>query len=189
MNGGNWNEGRLAEGMKKARKSMEKAELLYQLYEQKLYVIAFSILHDPWQAEDAVQEAFVKILVNLPQIKDVESDSTKRYIIQIIKNTSIDMYRKNQKVNPNFTVITTEQIEEIEDTNQSVDKQILEAESKEAVNKMLYSLPSKYYEIITQRIIEQRSFKEIANQLHISENTARKRYERGRKLLMKGVTL
>ena len=33
----------------------EKLERLYELYEQKMYAVAFSILRNEWQAEDAVQ--------------------------------------------------------------------------------------------------------------------------------------
>ena len=35
----------------------EKLERLYELYEQKMYAVAFSILRNEWQAEDAVQDA------------------------------------------------------------------------------------------------------------------------------------
>ncbi|MGF0034115.1 RNA polymerase sigma factor [Bariatricus sp. SGI.154] len=34
----------------------QKLEKLYERYEQKMYAVAFSILHNEWQAEDAVQD-------------------------------------------------------------------------------------------------------------------------------------
>ncbi len=44
------------------RTAAENAEALFELYEQKMYRIAYAILHDEGQAEDAVIAAFEKIL-------------------------------------------------------------------------------------------------------------------------------
>ena len=47
----------------------ETLEQLYDLYEQKMYAVAFSILHNEWQAEDAVQDAFVRLFKNIRRLK------------------------------------------------------------------------------------------------------------------------
>ena len=72
----------------------EKLHILYQLYERPMYHIAYAILHHTQQTEDAVSEAFCKVIVNLDKIGDPESPQTKQYMIQIIRNTSISQYRK-----------------------------------------------------------------------------------------------
>lgn len=63
----------------------DKVERLYKLYEQKMYTVAYSILNNIWQAEDAVSEAFVKLIRNLHKIKEPESEKTKRFIIRVTK--------------------------------------------------------------------------------------------------------
>lgn len=50
----------------------ETLEQLYDLYEQKMYAVAFSILHNEWQAEDAVQDAFVRLFKNIRKVKNLE---------------------------------------------------------------------------------------------------------------------
>ena len=45
-----------------ARASIKFIEKCYKLYEQKMYYVALSILHDSGLAEDAVQEAFMKLM-------------------------------------------------------------------------------------------------------------------------------
>ena len=52
----------------------EKLERLYELYEQKMYAVAFSILRNEWQAEDAVQDAFVRLLKNIRKLRDLEDE-------------------------------------------------------------------------------------------------------------------
>ena len=67
-------------------------EKCYQLYEQKMYQVAYSILRDERMAEDAVQEAFLKLMKSKILFKDANSDDCKRYMITVIKNASIECF-------------------------------------------------------------------------------------------------
>ncbi|EEK74924.1 RNA polymerase ECF-type sigma factor [Bacillus mycoides] len=49
--------------MKVTNKDYEKMEELYELYEQKIYYVAYSILNNIQQAEDAVQETFIILFI------------------------------------------------------------------------------------------------------------------------------
>lgn len=82
------------------RKKMEinkkdKMEQLYSLYESAVYAIAYSILNNVEQAEDVTQDTFLKIYSYLDDIEEVGSKRTKAFITKIVKNTAIDIYRKN----------------------------------------------------------------------------------------------
>lgn len=81
------------------KKQDEKAllESLYELYEQKMYAAAYGILHQPEQAEDVVHDSFLKLTGYLSRIKEADSQETKRLVMQILKTTAIDQYRKNAK--------------------------------------------------------------------------------------------
>ena len=72
-------------------------EQLYDAYEYKMHGIAYSILNNKGQAEDAVQDAFLKLIPHLGDINSVASVETKRSITYIIKNISIDIYRRHRK--------------------------------------------------------------------------------------------
>lgn len=58
-------------------KEQEKLKLLYDIYEQPMYRIAYAILHHTEQAEDAVSDAFLRILKNLKKIGDVRSEKNQ----------------------------------------------------------------------------------------------------------------
>ena len=62
--------------MVKSSQQKEKLHQLYALYEQPLYRIAYAILHQTEQAEDAVSDAFLKIIPHLDQIESPDSPKT-----------------------------------------------------------------------------------------------------------------
>ena len=155
-------------------------EQLYDAYEYKMYGIAYSILNNEGQAEDAVQDAFLKLIPHLGDINSVASVETKRLITYTIKNISIDIYRRNRKESELFTKGVDEPV--IGENHQGT-AYVKTIEDREIVVQLLSSLPSKYREIIRYRCYYELSYKEISLLLDISEKAAAKRYERGRKLL------
>lgn len=167
--------------MKLNLSAREKLDILYSLYEQSMYRVAYAILHTRCQAEDAVSESFIKIAENLDKIKNPDSEKTKHYIIKIIKNVSINQYRRNQRESDRY--ISTEDISEIKDSQ--IERNMEQAELKEVLNSVLMQLPEKYRKIIIMRCVHEMSFKEIAEKLNEKTATVRKQYERAKRLLLK----
>lgn len=71
--------------MKQMQPAKEKLHTLYKIYEKPMYHIAYAILHHTQQTEDAVSEAFCRVIANLHKIGDPESPQTRQYMIQIIR--------------------------------------------------------------------------------------------------------
>ena len=93
-------------GKKRAKTGIRQRELMeqiYTLYEQKLYAAAFGILGQVQQAEDAVQDTFVKLVKYLPQITAADDEKTKRLVMRILRSTAIDQYRKNHRESERLT--------------------------------------------------------------------------------------
>lgn len=159
----------------------EKLEILYNLYEQPMYRIAFAILHIECQAEDAVSEAFIKIAENLDKIKNPDSEKTRYYIIKIIKNESINQYRRNKRESERY--VSTESIADIEDNQ--MEREMEQAELEEVLNGVLLQIPEKYRKIMIMRCVYEMSFQEIAEKLNEKASTVRKQYERAKKMVLK----
>ena len=70
--------------MKKDREIMHKdSELIaeyYDKYEQKLYRLSYAVLGDIWQAEEAVQETFLKVIRYRNMIKRMPEEKRSAYI-------------------------------------------------------------------------------------------------------------
>ncbi|MBR1866834.1 MAG: sigma-70 family RNA polymerase sigma factor [Lachnospiraceae bacterium] len=173
--------------MKRGQSDHDKAAKLYERYEHKMYDVAYSILHDEWQAEDVVSEAFIKLIQNLSKIKDVDSKQTKRFVIRMIQSTAIDQYRKNQRERVKLTHVNAEQEENVAfpDNKDDIEDMLRKVGSEQEVEQILAYLPQMYREVFMYRCMHEFSVRETAAVLEISENLVRKRYERARNMLAK----
>ena len=163
--------------MKLARQQISFIETCYKLYEQKMYHVAFSILHDEGRAEDAVQDAFLKLMKHEVQFDDAASDDCKRYIITVIRNAAINIYNKNKR---------DSEIMYLTDNDEHFESAVeMEVESEDDWKSMINRLPSKYYDVVYYLVIKDYSTKETAQKLNITESNVRKRFERAKLMLRK----
>ena len=156
--------------------SLRFIETCYPLYEQKMYQIAYSILRDTQLAEDAVQNAFLKLMRHNIYFEDARSDYTKRYIITVIKHSDIDIYQRKKR-EQEFLYLSdqvTEKQDKVDQDNQE--------ESAELKN-LISLLPPRYHAVVQCLVIKNLSVRETARELDITEANVRKRYERAKKML------
>lgn len=149
-----------------------KFEQIYNKYNKIMYWAAYGILHEQQSAEDAVSGSLFKIIDHLDDIKDIESASTKRFIIRIVENTAIDEYRRqNRRKTVQFREdeVHSGYEERFRDGNDIIS----------AIN----SLPVNYNIVFRMKYSEGYTDAEIANILNISQANVRKRIERGKKKL------
>lgn len=157
-----------------------KLRRLYELYEQPMYRIAYAVLKNTASAEDAVSDAFEKIIRKIGRIGDPDSPKTKGYIVKTIKNTSIDRYRKNQAFYEKCCPIGEEAMQLI-DSSVDIESDVIEKENM----GLLDSLNERDRQIIMLRCSDGLSWREAAYKLSMSETGIRKRFERI-KLSLKG---
>ena len=84
-------------------------ERLYREYRTPMFRIALAILRDEGLAEDAVQQSFLKIFQNFEKIDRTDCNKTRSFIVILVKNTAIDLYRRRGREN----VISFEDLEQI----------------------------------------------------------------------------
>jgi RNA polymerase sigma-70 factor (ECF subfamily) len=155
----------------------EKLKKLYEIYEQPMYRIAFSVLKNSSDAEDAVSDAFMSIIKKIGSICEPYSPKTKNYIVKTIKSSAIDIYRKNKR---NY-----ERIQSIDDSINSIPDTALVVENDIGDNDgILDKLNETDRKIITLRCRDELQWREIAQQMNMTESNVRKRFERARKKLI-----
>lgn len=148
--------------------------ILHDIYSQTMYKKAYSILKDATLAEDAVQESFIHILKNFDKVIKEKCPQTRKYFVNIVRNVSIDIYRKRKK---EYTLSFDEFEETIIDDFANVEDLL---EGKE-IESYLFQLPKSYYTILSLKYDEGYSYKEIADILSITEENVKKRIYRARK--------
>ncbi len=72
-------------------------ERIYYKYEKKAFTIAYNILKNQYDAEDAVIDAFFNISRCFESIKGLPPDKMSSYIAITVKNAALSLYRKSEK--------------------------------------------------------------------------------------------
>lgn len=158
------NEKELHELFCKLKEKEENAyEQLYQKYASLVYRIAFSILKNQENAEDVMQNVFVK-LANLSKEK-LPSKYEASWLYSVTKNETISYLRKNKETVPIEKVTKKRQEDELEE--------LIERDSYE---KMISSLESKERQIISLKVETGLSFKEIASLLNMPMGSVQWKY-------------
>lgn len=160
----NINEKELHELFCRLKKNEKLAyEELYQKYSSLVYKIAFSILKDKENAEDIMQNVFIKI-ANLSEEK-LPTNYEASWIYSVTKNEAISYIRKNKE---------TVSIEEV--TQKSEKDKIEEILQKENYESLISSLEQKEKQIISLKIEVGLTFKEIAKVLNMPIGTIQWKY-------------
>ena len=158
--------------MRMAKKQVKFIEACYKLYEQKMYYVAYSILHDEGKAEDAVQDAFIKLMQHEVHFDKPDGDDCKRYIITVIRNAAINIYNKTQRESE--LMFLTDRDDRAEIMTE------LEIDEGSDIESLVNGLPDKYHEVMDYLVLKEYTTKETAEKLGITEANVRKRYERAK---------
>ncbi len=172
----------------------------YDMYEQKVYRLAYAVLGDVWQAEEAVQETFLKLISCRDTVRRMSESKRTAYITKMAKNIAIDMYRSNKRASESVSTFVGDETsaETLENAvwNHSADSgrdMADEVENRQLVKDVLERLSGDDALILQLRIIRQLSVRETAAIMNMSEPAVRKRYERAvkraHKLLVKEMML
>lgn len=149
-----------------------KFEQIYLEYRGLMFHVAYEILHNEQDAEDAVHQAFVKMAENIKKIDNPVCPKTHGYVVTIVENKAIDQYRKLQKHQ------TVELIDEIQDT-------VPHYEGDNALTDCILKLPARYREMILLRYHHGYSVREIASMIGLSLPAAIKLDQRAKNKLKK----
>jgi RNA polymerase sigma-70 factor (ECF subfamily) len=157
-------------------------EELVNRYEGKIFRIAQNITHDQAEAEDAMQDAFMKAYQHL---KDFEGDSRfYTWLVRIAVNESLMRLRKRR---PN-TFSLDEKIEtedapiprQIEDWGPSPEQRYAQSEMGTILTKVIEQLDPIYRVVFVLRDVAEISTEETAKMLGISVSAVKSRLLRGR---------
>ena len=166
------------------KSNLKKMEQLYELYESKMYSVAYGILKNVAQAEDVVQDSFIKLTDYLDKIKTVDDNKTKGLVITIVKTTAINVYRKNQRETWLFEY-TEEQ--EIEDPKNVIDAKVINMHNHDMLDSVILNMPEIYKQVIKLRYFYEFSTMEISALTGVDNNAIRKRIERAKKYLIERI--
>jgi RNA polymerase sigma factor (sigma-70 family) len=147
---------------------------LYLQYSPKMLAVCYRYAHNREDAEDMLQEGFIKVFTQLARFEN--RGSFEGWIRKIMVHTCINILKKNKKFNESVDLIHAHSVALREDNIPALVqvKQIVEC---------IRMLPTGYRTVLNLFAIEGYSHREIAHLLDIEESTSRSQFTRAKAML------
>ena len=143
-------------------------------HKNKLYRFAMSIVGNTVEAEDVVQEVFIKIWQNREKVNSLKS--VEAWSMKLTKNLSIDKLRSKHRRTDGL-----EKTLSISSSDQTPDKAVEMKDTMSRIKKLMLSLPDKQRLILQLRDIERMSYDEISKIMDLPLNQVKVNLFRARK--------
>lgn len=141
-------------------------ELLFREHYQTLCYYANIVTKDMEAAEDIVQDVFVKCWA---AIRDEKLEiQQEHYLYRSVKNAALN-YVKAQKVRKNYADDYGSNHAEADETNDS----LVAAETRSRIMEAIDGLPTQCRKVFLLCVLEDKSYKDAAEQLGVSVNTVK----------------
>ena len=163
----------------RVRAEEEALAALVSEYAGTLYRVSFSVLRNAADAEDAVQEAFLRVLKHRATLDEVRD--RRVWLIRIVWNIVLDRKRR-AKTRPE-TDDVAELARVLPAEGLSAEDRAAAAQHHAQVLKCVETLPAKEREVLMLSAFEELTSVEIAQVLGITESSVRSRLFRARNLM------
>lgn len=180
-------------GLVQAAKSgdMQAFEALVRRYDRNVFRIAQHITQNREDAEDVVQDAFLKAYSNLDQFQGQSKFYT--WLVRIAVNEALMKLRRRR---PERTVSLDQEVQteedsmprEVADWTPNPEQQYSQAELREILGKTIQGLPPSFRTVFVLRDVEGLSTEETAAALHLSVPAVKSRLLRARLQLRERLT-
>lgn len=156
---------------------------------RRLFRVARSILKDDWEAEDAVQEAYVRAFTHLDEFEGRSKLST--WLTRIVANESLGRLRRRQPALVDLADL--ENVAAAEEGNvvpfplnasqPDPERAMAQSEINSMLEKAIDALPDAFRIVLVARVIEEMSIEETAELYGLKPETVKTRLHRARALL------
>ncbi|MCQ4637887.1 RNA polymerase sigma factor [Anaerovorax odorimutans] len=156
---------------------------LFERYKTNMQRVAHGILKNADEADDAVQDAMIKIIKNIHMVDDIDSRRCANFVYTIVKNTALDVFRKKQK--EMGQMVTNDISDFVNIIGEEINFDVFEPDYgfSEGMQEYLSQLNEMDKDIICLRYGNDFSDEEIGRLLGMKPDAVRKRLSRARKHL------
>lgn len=168
----------------------EAYRLLVEKYQRRLFTLAFEIVRSREDAEDIVQESFVKAFLSLPEFRNQSGFFT--WVYRIAYNLAIDFKRRTSR-RGGETVEYDERthvggvFDQMAGQIDAPDQALLRRQQGQKIEFALQEISPEHRAVIVLREIDGLAYEEIADTLQISKGTVMSRLHYARKRLQRAL--
>lgn len=150
---------------------------VYNAYKNMMFGAAVRILKSREEAEDIVQDCFIKAFEKITHLK--ADANLGAWLKRIVINKSIDVSKSKHKF------IVSDEYDALEKEVEEINDNLEQTTSIKQVKECMASLKDKYSVVLSLYLIEEYTHKEIAEMLNTKESTIRNQFRRGKQQLLK----
>ena len=158
---------------------------LVEAYQAPIYNLAYRMLGNPAEAEDAAQETFVRVWTRLRTF-DIERKFSS-WILSIASHYCIDRLRRRRTTQVSLEDILAQQT--FADPHDGPERTTLRHEAQQSVRSMMEELPAQYQAVLALRYWYDLSYAEMAEVLDTTRSAIKSRLHRARCMLAKRMRL
>ena len=156
---------------------------LYEEYGGQLFAISLRYIGNHETAEDVFHDGFLRIIQSLQKFRYMGPGSLKAWMSRVMVNEALGYLRKrNAQMQQEVEVDVIPDLEDDDEEDDAVDE-IPHAE----LLKLISELPDGYRTVFNLYVFEEKSHKEIADVLGITEHTSSSQFYRAKTLLIKKI--
>jgi RNA polymerase sigma-70 factor (ECF subfamily) len=166
-------------------------EALMRRYNRTLFRTARAILRDDAEAEEALQDAYLKVFRSIAQFRGDSKLST--WLVRIVANEAL-MRRRKRARKAEVVVLHSDgggselKAEQVMDVNEGPEGSAVRAQTRRLLEAKIDALPDAFRTVFMLRALEEFSVEETAQALDIPEATVRTRFFRARGLLREALS-
>ncbi|HWP31956.1 MAG TPA: RNA polymerase sigma factor [Fimbriimonadales bacterium] len=161
--------------------NLDAFETLYHRHKERLYTVAVGILGNHSDAQDIVQEAYLRSFSRLEKLR--KETSILAYLLRIVSNAAIDILRFRKTSHTVPLEGANQGIDEIPDAQRNPEVAMEEANRVSILQEALLTLPADQRVVVVMHHIEGLPVQDIAEQLKIPVGTVKSRLGRARETL------
>lgn len=140
---------------------------IYELYSEKIYRLAYKFLKDIEQSEEVVQETFINLWLSREKLD--ANGNIWLYLFVIAKRLSLNALRQSARA----VHLSDEVLPVIAEMHNGTEEEVLVHDLEQYTERIIQKLPRQQQLVFKLSRVEGLSHKEIAEQLHISQNTVK----------------
>ncbi len=160
-----------------ARQEEDQLETAVREHARLVYRVAYSVLRNPADAEDATQETFLRALRYGKRLAGIHDQ--KAWLARIAWRVAVQRRKSMAKA----ATDTEEGVETLASTGHGADRVLLEQERSAIMERLISALPSPLRDALVLSTLEEIAPREVASMLGISEAAVRSRSFRAREIL------
>jgi RNA polymerase sigma-70 factor (ECF subfamily) len=151
-------------------------EEFYKLYRQDMFKVAYKILNNESDAEDAVSESFFRIADNFSKVKDIHIKQSRAFAVVTVENIAknIYIYKRSRPVN------SIEDFDEVRN-DENIENDVEVSASLDTIKNALKLLPETYYSVLYMTLGCGYSISEASELLGLARENTKKIYARAKR--------